>query len=312
MIATGAKELLLEEIRRMVTECQDKEEMMWSYRGQCALEGRLDGFLKDLTWSTSTEFDQCILAWHFATDKFLRQLKSTDARGALVEATKTVSNYMMFLLVERPYMLPSPVRPTLHLKARQELQAKGAAGVLAPGRQLDHELIKKLQMLYTRKMKLKKTALKMPAEPNLELLRVVFGVWVEMLCYAAHHCSRESHARQLSSGGELITVVWLLTTAEFDRVYYKETNFKERKHGSIWNFLNFVDSTDFIKSVTDFIKSIASFLKVLILQTCYGIFIFIYAIGFCVFLPLFLPFRVMYSICGFPRPGNVLRRIFGM
>ena len=266
---------------------------MWSYRGQCALEGRLDERLKDLTWSTSTEFDQSILAWHFATDKFLRQLEPTDAERALVEATKTVSNYMMFLLVERPYMLPSPVRPTLHLKARQQLQAEDTAGVLAPG----YKLSKELEML---------------AEQNLELLPVVFGVWVEMLCYAAHHCSRESHARQLSSGGELITVVWLLTTAEFDRVYYKETNFKERKHGSIWNFLNFVDSTDFIKSVTDFIKSIASFLKVLILHACYGIFIFIYAIGFCVFLPLFLPFRVMYSICGFPRPGNVLRRIFGM
>jgi len=43
-----------------------------------------------------------------------------------------------------------------------------------------------------------------------ERLQVIFGVWVEMLCFVANHCSRESHARQLSSGGELVTIAWLM------------------------------------------------------------------------------------------------------
>ncbi|OQU82719.1 hypothetical protein SORBI_3005G012700 [Sorghum bicolor] len=245
-ISTAAKELVLQEIRRLVDACKGKEGVMGSYRGQCALEQRRyepdddeDGlFLKDLTWSTSMEFDQSILTWHLATHKFLKYSESTTDAGSLslVEATKAVSNYMMFLLVECPYMLPSPVRPTLHVQAKKVLREQRSwerfitrdrttkiVRVIDPGAKLADELLHIEDS-------------KMPG-PN-ELLRVVFGVWVEMLCYAAHHCSRESHARQLNNGGEFITTVWLLTTAEFNRVHCSLRNFKDRKHSSI--FMDFM------------------------------------------------------------------------
>lgn len=61
--------------------------------------------------------------------------------------------------------------------------------------------------------------LELEARGEREVRRVLLGVWVEMLCYAAHHFSRDSHARQLNSGGKFITVVWLLSTAVFNSSY---------------------------------------------------------------------------------------------
>jgi hypothetical protein len=49
--------------------------------------------------------------------------------------------------------------------------------------------------------------LRMDSESMLDM---IFRVWLEMMWYAADHCSRDSHARQLNNGGEFLTVVWLL------------------------------------------------------------------------------------------------------
>lgn len=43
------------------------------------------------------------------------------------------------------------------------------------------------------------------------MLEVIFLMWVHTLAYAAYHCNRDSHARQLNNGGEFITIVWLST-----------------------------------------------------------------------------------------------------
>ena len=42
------------------------------------------------------------------------------------------------------------------------------------------------------------------------MLKLIVLVWVEMLCYAGQRCSSDSHAKQLSNGGELITIAAIL------------------------------------------------------------------------------------------------------
>ncbi|KAJ7973520.1 Protein of unknown function (DUF594) [Quillaja saponaria] len=39
---------------------------------------------------------------------------------------------------------------------------------------------------------------------------VISQVWLELLSYAASHCRTRTHAQQVSKGGELVTLVWLL------------------------------------------------------------------------------------------------------
>ncbi|PSS10314.1 Chitinase-like protein [Actinidia chinensis var. chinensis] len=39
---------------------------------------------------------------------------------------------------------------------------------------------------------------------------IISKVWVELMCYAACRCRASTHAAQLSKGGQLITLVWLL------------------------------------------------------------------------------------------------------
>ena len=58
-----------------------------------------------------------------------------------------------------------------------------------------------------------------------EKWKVTSKVWVELLSYATSRSRGNGHVQQLSSGGELLTVVWLLMAHFGLRESWVETRF---------------------------------------------------------------------------------------
>jgi hypothetical protein len=190
-----------------------------------------------------SEFHEGIIIWHVGTDFFLSKCNIAYADRPLVKAIKALSNYMMFLLVERPYMLPGIAHNKLYERTCDLLQgvrhqptSVGAmlkslfrwhddpdAGSTSRASDSNKHAEKLYNVYVGLPMFTYKTArltysatvaeqlliygVKHDTTKSLELL---LEVWVDMLVYAGNKCSRESHAKKLSSGGELTTIVWLL------------------------------------------------------------------------------------------------------
>ena len=51
---------------------------------------------------------------------------------------------------------------------------------------------------------------RLEAKEGLDKWKLLCRVWVELISYAASHCRANTHAEQVSKGGELITFIWLL------------------------------------------------------------------------------------------------------
>ncbi|KAM3352003.1 hypothetical protein ACQJBY_023719 [Aegilops geniculata] len=195
-----------------------------NHRGQWALQCK--GYYKELGWSVEAEFDESILLWHIATDLcfFSDDNSNDDAKlTEYVSISRAVSNYMLFLLVARPFMLTAGIgqirfgdtcaeaknffgreatRPDERAAARMVLEVNAE---IAP-RDVKGDRSKSVLFDACR---LAKSLLELPPGKRWRLIRVV---WVEMLCYAASKCRSNFHAKQLSNGGELLTVVWFLMT----------------------------------------------------------------------------------------------------
>uniref|UniRef100_A0ACD5V2D9 Uncharacterized protein n=1 Tax=Avena sativa TaxID=4498 RepID=A0ACD5V2D9_AVESA len=231
------------------------------------------GILKD---SLGVEFQECIIIWHIGTDIFLairsQQRTTIVAEASLdVEAIRVISNYMMFLLVEQPDMLPGLSQNRLYQRTCENLvkatrrsttdhprlKADGIMSLCAnklknlfllqddPGsssRVTDREeLAKTLYDEYESKgfshdaprlpyvAKLAKQLLTMEKNGTADPVKLVLDVWTDILVYAGNKCSRKAHAEKLSSGGELITILWLMAE-HFYQLYLEKLIRKEKNN----------------------------------------------------------------------------------
>ncbi|OEL33597.1 hypothetical protein BAE44_0005385 [Dichanthelium oligosanthes] len=252
-----------------IVASEASEDHIFNSRGRAALRRR--GLYHDHDGSTSKglrfsidgdgiELDKSILVWHIATKIYLcwfyrqqpgpagdraKAAAAGDQQGRLYEAVQALSNYVLFLLAARTYMLPPPNSRNEYVElcyclTNPELQYDSAENLADKlcryGKQLNagnngshfpefpsiipgHEN-RKVGNLHRNKT-LKKgsmlgamlighaTTLEGRLPPT-EILELLAQVWAEILCYAGHRCAGYYHAKQLSNGGELITIAAIL------------------------------------------------------------------------------------------------------
>uniref|UniRef100_A0A0E0QI74 DUF4220 domain-containing protein n=1 Tax=Oryza rufipogon TaxID=4529 RepID=A0A0E0QI74_ORYRU len=209
--------------------------------GQQALEKW--GLHDILRSELGVELHEGIIVWHLATDILLARINEDSKREDkdLVEVIRVLSNYMMFLLVRRPYLLPGLAQNWLYQQTCNNLEKIWHDNKSSPISSHGFARINELFHLYDSPDSSALPQIEMLAmilfldEPGysrerprlsysytiVEVLEskpgkivnplvVLLDVWANILVYAANRCSRESHAKKLNSGVELTTIVWLM------------------------------------------------------------------------------------------------------
>ncbi|KAK1574897.1 hypothetical protein Q3G72_000861 [Acer saccharum] len=205
-----------------------------------------------LGWSiTEVEYNHSLVIWYIATDLCYHG-DLDDVQGDAnkldpkCKISKCLSDYMLYLLVFCPSMLPkgnseiryvhtfdeakrffkprfSKERGRIHASTGRRLLLEDARVnqpslelvkdklfVLQDGCQLAMELQNVELELQNVKLELQNVE---SSEHNYNKWEIISQVWMEMLSYAAHECGWREHGQQLRKGGELLTHDGLFSSA---------------------------------------------------------------------------------------------------
>lgn len=171
------------------------------------------------------QFEVAILSLHVYTDIFLHRCMNptsadscdaTRERRHLMDACGTISEYMCYLLVVHPEMLPVSGSVRDVLDKASETVAKVSSGAAASKGRVRVVLEKLATDRDLNDLSDPITLAgfvfrghKEEAVHCHESLQVLARAWVGVLLYAAGKSRGENHARQLSMGGEFLSFVWL-------------------------------------------------------------------------------------------------------
>ncbi|KAM5577196.1 hypothetical protein ABKV19_007843 [Rosa sericea] len=168
-------------------------------------------------------YDRRVLLWHIATEMCYYRVDTGNV-GEHGEFSKTLSDYMLYLLIMQPALMSSVAgigqkrfRDTV-AEAKKFFKKRGLGSDVKLGeaccKLLDVDTgVKPVNVKGNRSKSVLFDAcflagqLMKFGDSKWELIS---AVWVELLSYAASHCRAHSHAQLLTKGGELVTFVWLL------------------------------------------------------------------------------------------------------
>ena len=221
----GLKRLIFEHLRKKAEKMKENlnfidknfRSKIIGQRGDGVLER--ERLLKEYKWcTTQVEFSRSILVWHLATD--ICYVKDASNVSLEYEASRCLSEYMMYLLVIRPNMLSKGFEDEGYLvtsKSLRSLKGRGTDDVvdLIMGynkshgyndEQIQSAWIAQKSVLHGVE-RLANQLLQLEPEKRWAMIN---EVWIEMLVYAAVHCPWKEHTQQLRRGGELLTHVCFL------------------------------------------------------------------------------------------------------
>ncbi|KAL8241998.1 hypothetical protein R6Q59_012300 [Mikania micrantha] len=174
-------------------------------------------------WTVDVEFDHSILIWHIATDLCYNLNRSNNEQewdNDMIHS-KTLADYMLYILVMCPFMLPVGIgiirlrdtcaEATVFFKERRITSKHEAYEFLGQvSTKVFPSTVKgdRSKSVLFEACKLA-ASLKEISDPR-KMWKMVGDVWVEILGYAASQCRGFDHSQQLQKGGELLTHVWLL------------------------------------------------------------------------------------------------------
>ncbi|CAH1440073.1 unnamed protein product [Lactuca virosa] len=182
-----------------------------------------------LTHVVDVDYDQSIIIWHIATEVcYNKELKKepVGTKNDLRDIAKVLSDYMLYLLIMQPNMMPVIVAGIGQVRFRDtcaevkrildigvDWDQKNACMMIldiptdVPPVTISGDRSKSL--LFDSCI-LAKELMKLEEDSSQDKWLIISKVWVELLCYGASHARSNTLADQVSKGGELITIVWLL------------------------------------------------------------------------------------------------------